>query len=232
MQFSPMPLLSLLAAAGLGVLLWLGVWQLGRADWKAEEIAAFEALQEAGPVSLEQALCGAIPEAGQPLQPVAADPQAPALSVYGRNADGAPGWRLFRPVDAPNCAEHPRLLAETGFRPLDGAAQPSGTAGVRLAKPLAAGPFTPPADMEAAEVYAYDATQAERALALEPGALSRDWWIELDDGALPERLSETPPERHVGYAATWFGLALTLIAVYAGFHVSTGRLSFTRFQDR
>lgn len=231
MRFSPMPVLSLLAAVCLGVLIWLGLWQLERAEWKAGEIAAFQALQEDGPISLEDALCNGAPAAGQPVTSPEADPQARALSVYGRSAAGAPGWRQFRPVEAPGCAGFRLLLVETGFRPLDGLPEPLKEASVRLARPLAAGPFTPAADPAAAQLYAYDAALAERALALEPGALSRDWWIEIDSGALPERLSETPPERHIGYAATWFGLALTLIAVYAGLHVSTGRLAFTRFQD-
>lgn len=35
-----------------------------------------------------------------------------------------------------------------------------------------------------------------------------------------------PPARHLGYAITWYGLALVLIVIYFAYHVSVGRLSF------
>jgi len=35
-----------------------------------------------------------------------------------------------------------------------------------------------------------------------------------------------PPARHLGYAMTWYGLALVLIIVYFSYHRSVGRLSF------
>ena len=37
-----------------------------------------------------------------------------------------------------------------------------------------------------------------------------------------------PPERHVGYAITWWGLAAGLVVIYALLHVRRGRLSFKR----
>ncbi|MFN7054079.1 SURF1 family protein [Hyphomonas sp.] len=39
----------------------------------------------------------------------------------------------------------------------------------------------------------------------------------------PARL---PPERHFGYALTWWGLAIGLIGVYLAFHYQKGRLRF------
>jgi len=35
-----------------------------------------------------------------------------------------------------------------------------------------------------------------------------------------------PPERHLGYALTWYGLALALVAIYFAYHASVGRLRF------
>ena len=35
-----------------------------------------------------------------------------------------------------------------------------------------------------------------------------------------------PPERHFGYALTWWGMAIGLIGVYIAFHRSQGRLKF------
>ena len=56
------------------------------------------------------------------------------------------------------------------------------------------------------------------------------------DGAMPEpvvnpfaqpQLNERlPPERHFGYALTWWGLAIGLIGVYLALHHQRGRLRF------
>lgn len=35
-----------------------------------------------------------------------------------------------------------------------------------------------------------------------------------------------PPERHMGYAITWYGLAAVLLGVYFAYHISTKRLRF------
>jgi surfeit locus 1 family protein len=37
-----------------------------------------------------------------------------------------------------------------------------------------------------------------------------------------------PPERHLGYAVTWWGLAAALVGVYLAFHARAGRLVLTR----
>jgi cytochrome oxidase assembly protein ShyY1 len=44
--------------------------------------------------------------------------------------------------------------------------------------------------------------------------------------ALAPGADPLPPERHLGYALTWYGLAVVLLAVYFAFHVSVGRLVF------
>ena len=35
-----------------------------------------------------------------------------------------------------------------------------------------------------------------------------------------------PAARHLGYALTWYGLAIVLIVIYLAYHVSVGRLNF------
>jgi surfeit locus 1 family protein len=40
-----------------------------------------------------------------------------------------------------------------------------------------------------------------------------------------------PPQRHFGYAITWWGLAIALIGVYLAFHYQKGRLRF-RNEDK
>jgi surfeit locus 1 family protein len=40
--------------------------------------------------------------------------------------------------------------------------------------------------------------------------------------------NQIPPERHLGYALTWWGFGLALLGVYIGMHVRAGRLRFKR----
>ena len=39
-------------------------------------------------------------------------------------------------------------------------------------------------------------------------------------------LDDLPPQRHLGYALTWYGLLLAMIGVYIALHVARGRLRF------
>jgi surfeit locus 1 family protein len=43
--------------------------------------------------------------------------------------------------------------------------------------------------------------------------------------ALAPGADALPPARHLGYALTWYGLALVLIVIYFAYHMSVGRLS-------
>ena len=58
--------------------------------------------------------------------------------------------------------------------------------------------------------------------------LVSEFWLTARSAGVPPELAQTPPSRHLGYALTWFGFALTLIGVYIAFHVSRKRLGFTR----
>jgi cytochrome oxidase assembly protein ShyY1 len=42
------------------------------------------------------------------------------------------------------------------------------------------------------------------------------------------RRDRLPPEQHLGYALTWWGLAAALVAIYFAVHVNAGRLRFGR----
>ena len=45
---------------------------------------------------------------------------------------------------------------------------------------------------------------------------------------IPGDSERLPPERHFGYAITWWGLAMALAGVYLAFHYQRGRLRFRR----
>ena len=232
MTFRPYPILTLLTLPALALLIWLGSWQLERRAWKADLIAEFEASAQAEPVALETALCQGAPELGRRVAMDTVSPGEGRVKVYGTGPDGAPGWRVFAPVITPACAAATAVLAETAFEPLptaarggDGrAARPSRVDALRLERPAPRGPFTPADDAAGGQFYAFDAEAMGQALGFGPGEVNPRWWLAADDGALPARLAQTPPARHVGYAATWFLMAAALIAIYLLFHARAGRL--------
>lgn len=232
MTFRPYPILTLFALPALAFLFWLGSWQLDRRAWKADLIAQFEQTMHAPPAGLEATLCSGEAALGRRVDMDSVSAGDETLKVYGVGPQGAPGWRIFAPVRVPACEERSVILAETGFEPLDTArrggdgrtAASSTPAGLRFERPAPRGPFTPPNDRDAGEFYAFDAAAMAQALGLERDQLVSSWWVGADDADLPAYLTQTPPERHVGYAATWFLMALALIAIYALFHVRAGRL--------
>ncbi|MCR9130000.1 MAG: SURF1 family protein [Alphaproteobacteria bacterium] len=236
MTFRPYPILTLLTLPALAFLIWLGSWQLDRRAWKAELIAAFEASAEAPPVGLEETLCAGSPATGQRVDMNTVFPSDDAVKVYGTGPEGAPGWRIFAPVLVPACDDAPLILAETAFEPLETAmrggdgrtAERSVVQSLRFETPAPRGPFTPADSPGQSEFYAFDAGAMAVSLGFDAGDVNADWWLAADDGSLPAYLTQTPPERHVGYAVTWFLMAAALIAVYLLFHVRAGRLTLRR----
>lgn len=233
MTFRPYPLLTVFALAALALLLWLGSWQLDRRAWKQDLLADFAATRDAPAVTLAEGLCRGAAAPGRGFDPEESRVQPRHVRVYGIGPEGGPGWRIFAPVTAPDCADARAILAEVRFDPLETARAgasgvPAGAARVtalRFERPRARGAFTPGQGADGFYAYAPEAMAA--ALDLPAGALSRDWWLARDTGAAPDHLTQTPPERHLAYAVTWFLMALALIAVYAAFHHRAGRLRFT-----
>lgn len=222
MYFRPYPILSILTLLGLAVLIWLGQWQWSRMGEKTGQIAAYEAVADAEPVALSEAICGQTMP-GRAVEPGAGD--GPEVRIWGRGADGQGGWRGFVAVELPDCATDTHILQEVSFTSF--AADDSESAGpdLRLMRVPPAGLFDADNAPEANEFYRYDAEQMARVAGVD--SLSADYWLVTDRG-LPAELAEVPPSRHFGYALTWFGLALVLVAVFLAFHAAQGRLGFTR----
>lgn len=213
-----------LAVIGIALFTWLGTWQYGRQHEK-------QAMLDASAEVLER-------RQAQPLA-AAADPasaggyawaagdgrwaQAPAILLDNQQRGGRPGvrvYRLFEPV-----AGEP-LLVELGWLPvppdrtiptITDPPPPPPLEGLLLAPPsagLAAAAIQPQADgslllmaldMPAVAEALGQPRIAPRVLRLDPeiaGGYARDLEI------LPNTL---PPEKHLGYAVQWYGLALTVL---------------------
>lgn len=233
--FRPYPVLTLLTVMALALLLALGGWQLDRQSWKQGLLDAHAVISDSPPVSLD-AVCGD-PAFGQPVAGAEPDDDR-MVRVFGRSAAGAPGWRLFSPTPLPECAAAAFILVEAGFAPLSAATAATEAAsvpgvrvardGLRLETPLRRGLFGAPDSPERAEFYAFDAATMEAALSLAPGALMQDWWLAVDDGAPPDWITATPPERHGAYALTWYLMAVALIGVWIALNVTRGRIAWRR----
>lgn len=219
-RFAPAPHWTLLALAGMALFIVLGRWQLGRADEKRELVAAFEAGSR-GAIELP---AGLAPLDRYQRATVAGryDPSRQFL-LDNMTHDGVPGLHVLTPLvrdDGSVVVVDRGFLPSRGRRsdlpdiPVDDA--PRRVSGrmdflPRPAVELAAGPaygwprlvsFPRVEDLAAAlgspvhaQVLLLDAGEADGFL--------RDW--------RPPGMS---PDRHIGYAVQWFGLAATVFATW------------------
>lgn len=206
------------ALAGLPVLiilLGLGTWQAQRLAWKNDVLARIAAAEAAAPAPFS-------------------DPPVPyaKLEVLGRfdhareallgveiraNRMGA---RLLVPFLRDSGQP---LLVDRGWVPLDGLAglpRPEGPQRimgyVRFGEP--AGRFAAQDDVAGRRFYHYDPAAIGAALGV-PGMAPYGLVLLGQAGGLPEPAQTLPRPRnnHLGYAITWYGLALSLIGVFAAF---------------
>jgi surfeit locus 1 family protein len=230
MHFRPLPVLTIIAIPALAALIALGVWQGGRAGEKAEQIAAFAQHMQAPPLSLEQA-CAETLAPGQIVVPPPA--HGATVRVFGHQAaTAAAGWKLFQAAEI--CGRP--VLVETGFDPLELGGPGGVMPGANLPppdrfivtpwpeQPFMAGPNAPDRN----EWSWFDAPAMTKALGVTD--LDTRYVLAPLDG-LPDYLVRTPPETHVGYAVTWFGMAIAFAVIYGLMHVRAGRLRFGKAQS-
>lgn len=225
------------ALLALALLLALGTWQLQRKAWKEDLIARIAARTTAAPVDL-------------PPGPGLTDPSEREylhVAVTGRLHHDkerylyAPtptglGWHVFTPMET-NSGQ--LVWINRGWVP-DARKAPStrsqgqlpGTVRITglIREVPAPGTFTPVNDSRGNLWYWPDiAAMTQAAYQDAPGAAATalPYWIDADaqpepPGGLPKggttRLAL--PNRHLEYAITWYGLALTLIGVYLAFAAS------------
>ncbi len=227
--------LTITAAAALAVLVGLGVWQLQRLAWKERLLAETAALRRApaqpiAPV-LRRAAAGA--DVAFIRVAVSCQPQAaPAPAAYRYAVRGGTiAWRLLTACRLPpgpfDCVILDRGLVASdagGMAPQPAAfPAPGQVVGVLRelgARPLLGGedmdrPGAPPAfrvvDRRALARLATAAGLARPAPLLLAVESEAPPLAGVDPAALPESI----PNNHLGYALTWFGLALALVWIWA-----------------
>ncbi len=211
-------ILTLAVIPAMALLIGLGVWQVQRLHWKESLIAEAEAAQDLPPVPLARiAALGDKAEFRQVLLPCTMDtrPYIELQSIH----DGEPGVRLI--------AECEGYLVDLGFVPETVSARPVPTTHAptdRVPYPVAVVRRAPPPNgMEPppsnGRFFARDNAAMARALKVEgpvsPLTLYVTYqaypgWTALQPAVPPVAFSNN----HLGYAATWFGLALALLGFY------------------
>ena len=214
-----------LAVVAIAVFCALGAWQFGRMQAKRamlEQVA--DVLEARKPQPLARA---ADPARARDYDWAAGSgtfADQPAVLLDNQQRDGRPGvraYRLFLPsagrpllvelgwLPLPADRRLPDVPRPTGRRRIEGLLlpPPSGGLASRALAPQPSGTWLATAiDRERlAEAFALPAL-APRVLRLDP-RLPLGYDRDLD--ILPNTL---PPERHLGYAVQWFGLALAVLA--------------------
>jgi len=220
-RFRPLLVMSLVSIAALAVLLMLGRWQWER--YQQKTAAAEEPVAEMTIASYQP-----IPDGIQ--------------FVYGVRPDTREqGWRIFAPVaygdttvfvDADFIAEiTPPAHEEVRFPAALRLGAPITGASIRPEPPA---PLTMAPDPLRRLWFSVDLDAMGRNSGLEnvadyyiaSGYVGADGRAVSNPFALAPGADVLPPARHLGYALTWFGLALVLIVIYFAYHASVGRLSF------
>lgn len=219
-QFRPLPIMTVFALVGFLVLMMFGRWQYDRYEMKLALAGA--------PVS-EMTLANY-----EPLQ-------EGLQLVYGVQ-NGVQGWRVFAPVRDGDSIVFIDCDFIESIQPPDWR-EVRYPAALRFGAPVQGATLRPepapaltPAPRPLQRLWFHiDLAAMGRAAGLTDVA---DYYIATPyvgaDGratanpfAHAPGADPLPPERHLGYALTWWGLALVLLAVYVAYHVSVGRLRLT-----
>ncbi len=232
-RFAPGPLPTVLTLVGFALLVSLGIWQLQRLAWKRGLIARVEA----GLAAPARALT-ALPE-----DPAALDWHR--VRVHGRlraarnfayrveRRDGEAGARLLTPFEL---ADGSLILVDRGFLPEDRLPprEPAPlkrevvatiTGVLRDHRSDRSGPFTPDNDPGARRFWWLDPVALRHFVGREvvPVVVVAQQAEPADVLARVAPVEVDLPNRHLGYAVTWFGLAAGLLAVYVAYGFSRGR---------
>jgi surfeit locus 1 family protein len=227
-RFRPLPLMTLLTVLALAVLIALGRWQ-----WEKFETKTAAAEEPVAEMTIE-----------------AYTPLPDGLQfVFGLRTDTREqGWRVFAPVqfgesvvfvdsdfipgvEPPN-ADEVRMPATLRLgAPIVGASiRPEGAGPMTLApRPMQRLWFA--VDLNAMGRNAGLVNIADYYLAV--GYVGADGRATANPFALAPGADALPPARHMGYALTWYGLALVLLVIFFAYHISVKRLTLAppRRQD-
>jgi surfeit locus 1 family protein len=231
---------ALFTLVGLAVLIGLGTWQMSRKVWKEELQSQIAARARAEPVTLAEALQRWNATGDVEYLRVRMSGRFRHVEerhVFAIDEKLGPGYHIYTPLET---LSGRLVLVNRGFVPAGlkeaasrAAGQVNGAVTITglVRRPMAQGWFTPASEPERNMFYWPDyATMLGSAGEAGKGGPSPVPFF-VDAEASPENPGGFPKggvtrlalsNRHLEYALTWYGLALTLIGVFAAFAV--GRL--------
>ncbi len=223
MSFRPYPIMTVLMLICLGILIWLGNWQYGRFTEKMR-------LDDAEP-NWETMEGRVVPG---------------SEAVVYAFADGAAAWRrvvavdrgadivfttieVLYQVDPPTPCQGPGCGADLNFSAVGIFKEPSQRNPFAGKDHPETGIFFSYRPSELAKLLTPDAAeQVSDSAVFEPQTIRFAENGRSGTGPNPFarlRMDDAlPPQRHFGYAITWWGLAIAMVAVYLAFHHQKGRL--------
>lgn len=235
MTFRPYPGFTIASAILFAFLCWLGFWQLERLQWKLALIAQVNGNMAAAPVSLDEVL--AMNQGAAQYRHVTLNGRfdhAKEAYVFTTDA-GAAVYHVLTPFTVDDGRV---LMVDRGEVPKD-KLNPAGRAQGNIAgetrvtgvwrTPDAPGGFTPLPDAAQRIWYARDLAGIAAAMHLK---LTAPVVVEADatpnPGGWPKggKTVVTFRNQHLGYAITWFGVAIVLLGVWLAYHISRGRIAF------
>ena len=240
LRFQPYPGFTAMMAILTAILMALGVWQIERLHWKLDLIATMDRKMHAAPVAVDG---GDAPLAHSPQNEYARVSlegrfdNAKEAYVFTTGPGGIPVYHVLTPfmTDAGRT-----YLVDRGMVPLDKRDPATRARGQITGKthivgiwrtPDAPGWFTPAPDAARRTWYARDVkaiAASDHIMLAAPVVIEAD--ATANPGGWPQggQTVVNLPNNHLSYAVTWFGLAAGLIGVYFAYHISKGRLRWTR----
>ena len=217
---------GLATAAGVAALVSLGVWQLYRLEWKTALLDRIAANMAAAPMDLSADAEALSSTEYRRVCAEGAFRHDQELYLFAPDRYGHGGFHVITPLARPGGTT---VLVDRGFVPFerkDPAARSKGlpegvvrVCGILLLDE-AKGIFTPDNDPAGNLWYVRDSKAMAGALSLEtqnPVFIGAD--EAPNEGGFPAGGQTTIdiPNNHLGYAITWFGLALALLGVFSVF---------------
>ena len=204
----------LLGLVGIAVLLGLGTWQVQRLQLKQATITAIDARIADAPVPLP-VMADPLMDKYMAVQATGTLPGEDLIVLTSH--DGTPGYRVISVLGT----EGRRVLVDLGFVGLDAKDNPRAVADItirgHLHWPDEVDGWTPAA--EGRMWFARDVTAMAATLGTEPLLIVAAQMSGADLGVTPLPIDTADiPNDHLGYAITWFALALVW-AIMSGFFI-------------
>lgn len=212
---------ALSSAVMLLALLALGTWQMQRLAWKTALLARIDAAEQAPPVPLA--------DAPAPFAKVLATGhlRGDLAALYGAEVRDAPagpvlGGQLIEPLER---AGGDPVLVDLGWVPTEGGTKPQPLAGqasvVGFVRPAEQAGWISAADDPGKRLfYTLDPQAIGAALGLKrvaPFTIVALGAAPASGYPDPARQLPRPPNNHLQYAITWYGLAAVLLVVFGAY---------------